>query len=234
MHYSYFNKGLRIENTQRSELRIYGAKIASRFFGTNADFTWSSESWNQPISPSTTYTINSNPTKYTKEIQEFLLREPNLTQVYLVIRNPLDRLKTGLAQTLYNTNKFDFKNINIYETNSFQQIEKFVSIVIGIDPHINRYHEDVYQLFDYTSISNIPSRKNEKFIIEDIDSTEYINHFYISAEVAKTTLSNKPLIGKVNELMNYIMNEKKNTLSAERLTSYLETETEYYNKLKSI
>ena len=233
MHCSYFNKPQRPENkNNHSELRFYGAKIASRYFGTYSDFTWTSTQLCNPLAPSDIYYNNDN--KYNIPIQEFLIYEPFLTKIYFVLRNPKDRMVSALAQSLFLDKKTNF-------TKAYDELEKITRGVSDI--HLDRHHEFVYELITKKESSNnflYPRYQksfpgNELFKIEDIDETEYVSSFYLQkSDHDNSKFSCKPYITQVNEFIDYIKETKTNEYPTKWINTYLELETNYYNKLKLI
>lgn len=224
MYISYFNIGIRKENVNKhSELRIYAPKIASRFFGTVSEFTYEADGDFKNLILSNVYP-SKNIEKYNTELREFILRNPYTTKLYAVIRNPKDRLRTAIAQLVYS----EEMDIDI------DSAAKKLSKEMMTDTHMNRYHEVLYTTIYNSNNGLLKDRLifKENVVIEDIDETTYYApSMYEYPSNEKPT--NQSLFNKVYKLMEYINKEEQFINVKDFIKNYSETETYYYNKLKT-
>ena len=218
MYISYFNNGIRYENSNKnSELRIHGPKIGSRFFASYSDFTYDITSEFE-ILPSINY---DNDDKYDKSIQNFLLTNPYTTKIYAVVRNPKRRLITGIAQSVY------IDDINI----DFHSASMKLDGILDTDIHLNNYCDYLYNFIAYHNHNNITKRlNNEDIIIEDLDEMKY----YVGTDsIDGDDSSNYKLYEKVVYLLDYIKNNKEFEDLQKNIDNYIESETDYYYKIKN-
>lgn len=225
MYISYFNIGIRKENVNKhSEVRIYAPKIGSRFFGTKSEFTYQTDGDFKNLILSDIYPPK-NIEKYNTELREFILKNPYTTQLYAVIRNPKDRLRTAIAQIVYS------KETDIDIHSAAIKISK----EMRTDTHMSRYHELLYYTLFNSNSGLLKDRMyfKENIVIEDIDETIYYTQNMEEYSLDKKP-TNKNLFDKVYELMEYINKEEEFVDAKEFIEKYLESETDYYNKLKLI
>jgi hypothetical protein len=217
MYISYFNNGIRYENSYKnSELRIHGSKIGSRFFSAYSDFTYDITS-ELEILPSINYDDNG---KYDKSIHNFLLTNPYTTKMYAVVRNPKRRFITGIAQSVY------IGDINIDLHSASMKLKE----ILDTDIHLNNYCDYLYHFITYHNHNNITKRlKYEPIIIEDLDEMKY----YDGTEPIWDDNSNYKLYEKVVYLLDYIKNNKEFEDLQKNIDNYIESETNYYYKIKN-
>jgi hypothetical protein len=221
MYISYFNTPLRIDNKNKfAELRIYSEKIASRAFGQLADFVFEFEKAENGFKLYDSHYPTKNPI-YTKDVKNILINEPYLTKIYLVIRNPKDRLLSGLAQILFRDNESTFERAAFYLRENLDNV------------HISLHNTDIYHIVTHKKNSILKSRRDEVFTIEDIDNKEYYSEFYESTSHDNYNVTNKSLYPKAEEFINFIRSDKRFTGINKWLDEYEKHETKHYEYLKS-
>lgn len=218
MYISYFNKGIRYENlSKHSELRIHAPKIGSRFFSTYSDFTYD-------ITPKlklVTSKMYKNNVEYDKLIQQFLLGNPYTTKMYAVVRNPKKRLISAIAQIIYVNNvDIDMHSACIKLYNNFRE-----------DVHLSSYLDYLYHFISGHEHNIVTNRlKNESITIEDLDEMTYHTSRKNSLSDGN---SNSKLYDKVYQLLEYIRNNKEFDNLQKYIYNYIETESDYYYKIKN-
>lgn len=222
MYFSYFSNGLRVDTHNKSaELRVYSEKIASRAFSNIADFTLGTSKDNPLEIRKGHYAIKDEST-YTTEVINYLINTPYLTKIYLVIRNPKDRLLSGLAQILFRNTNFNFEEAAYFLKENID------------NEHISFHCTEIYHMITHKKNSLLKSRYSEVFTIEDLDDTEYIETFYGNLSHDNFNVTNKPLYKKVEDFIKFINEDNRFVLLSNQLNEYLRQEIESYNYLKEI
>jgi len=208
--YHAYKRTIRNENRDRiPEIRICAPKIASRFICTMADFTLDikKEKKEFKFENSEMYSNISDSVYNDFEIKKFIVTGPLMSKKYVVIRNPLERLKSALAQLFFVDSKFS-------SFNSFEEVENILLKIMKTDTHLSWYHNDVIDFLNTSFSKNI--------VLEDLSKVSWHNTNHMS--------SNKHLYDKVDKLLEWLYAKNHSEVNS-YLNNYIDSETNAYVEL---